>query len=183
MFRLMVVSSLFFGLAACDDNPPPSHPNGAAGSAAHPGGQPEFVPAPSFDACYPWERGVTEPPTFQLLASGEPVAHLFVMPGYMVFASPEDGWRSGFAEAEFEQLWELSKRARQEYPDGQELAGDDRSYMMSIGCGGFYSWYVMISDSFAETGQGPTAQLAKWLLELMRSPPPEIPPDIPSRAM
>lgn len=181
---LAVVSVLLAPLGtACGDNGTAVGSTGSVAGASSPVGPtsgmgparggPEFVPAPSFDACYPWKKGEPrEPPTFQLNAARAPASNVFIMPGSVVFAGSQDGWEAGFDEAKFAALWELGKLARVEQPKGQDLSGGDPvRFTLAIGCGDFYSWFVHVSRAFAMSGDGATADLARQLFALIDNPP------------
>lgn len=131
----------------------------------------EAGPPPSFDECYPWTRGVWEPPIFQLNSNQAPFTWFLVMPMKAQFTSTERGWEAAINEATFEQMWKLSVVARQQHQTAEELAGAEPAYLMSVGCGDFYGWHVKVSQAYAQTGTDAAAQLAKQLFELMQNPP------------
>jgi hypothetical protein len=100
--------------------------------------------------------------------------YLMVMPGNAVFGDSDDGWEAGFDDATFSALWDLGKQARQQYQRGEDLSGGDPvTYLMSIGCGDFYQWHARVSEAFAGTGEGATAELARQLFGLIANPPPD----------
>src|SRR5688572_26674149 len=172
-FILLAVSAL--GLTACRDNSVVDMMP-MAGASARPPGEAHAGPATSFDACYPWIRGSSahEPPIFQLSAAYPPAVYLMVMPRSAVYGDSMSGWEAEFPDSEFEALWELGKRVRQQHAIvGEKLvAGDSRIYLMSIGCGEFYRWHVTVSETFAKTGgDDAAAELARQLFDLVHNPP------------
>lgn len=176
VFKALVACSAatLLGIACSDDS---SMPVGPAAGAGAPADGPEFVPAPSFDACYPWKKGdPTDPPIFQLFAERPPASHLMILPGHSMLRASDEGWDANFDDAEFARLWELGKLARQQHPTvGEDLAGGDPvTYLMSIGCGDFYRWHVTVSEAFATSeSEDAAAHLANQLFHLARNPPPD----------